>query len=510
MKTPLLLVLAAASAARPLLAQTGAEEQRALETRLKSPDDKEKVNALFDAARKVGTAEALALIPPFFTYANAYVSDRAIAALSETSNAPAFEALVKKLFTDTNPKVRRAAVEALTRTRLGTSSELALGLLADADPECKLLTLQLLAAKPVKGAPAPLVKAAQPAERDVKVRATALLALAACDASAAGPLLTAALKEKEPTVRVGALLAAETAGRDAVATAVPALADPDRRVRHAAITWLARARPAAAVPPLLDRLAVESGRLQDAAERALRSITLRDFGSDVKAWRSWWESAAKDFTPPPLDKSKPVPVEASHGETRVDLPRYLDVVVRSDRVAFLVDVSGSMRELYAPLGGTVAEGSKRTRLEVVADALHDVIAKLPKETHATVILFNSEPIRYRDTSKSKGGTAIEPSVKTAADVKKFVLAIGASKATNISDALELVIDDPEVDTVYLLTDGAPSAGKRNLGSRIVDWARRTTALSRVEVHTIAFGAKDRDADFLRKLAEATGGTFALR
>jgi hypothetical protein len=280
-------------------------------------------------------------------------------------------------------------------------------------------------------------------------------------------------------------------------------------VRLAAYSWVSRARPAAAVPALILNLGKESGRPRAEALRALKTITLRDFGFDAAAWKNWWEPVAKDFVPPAADKPKKNdarPVDAAAApETKVDAPLYHDFIVRSDRVAFLVDVSGSMRSELAS-GATSTNGNKSTKLAIAADALHDVVARLPKGTRVTIVVFNNQPLRYRDASKSNASAWLEASPKLAADVKKFVLAIGASNYTNISDSLELVLDDPDVDTIYLLTDGAPSEGKRNLGSRIVEWVRRVNAFTRTEVNTIALGASDRDFGFLRNLAEATGGT----
>ena len=49
-----------------------------------------------------------------------------------------------------------------------------------------------------------------------------------------------------------------------------------------------------------------------------------------------------------------------------------------------------------------------------------------------------------------------------------------------------------------------------LGSRIVEWAQRMVALSRTRIDAVALGASNKDFDFLRKLAEATGGTAVRR
>jgi hypothetical protein len=493
-----------------------AEDVRAISERLKSPKEKEKVDALFDAAKLMGTAPVLRLIPPYFAYANAYVSDRAIAAFSEAKHPDAFQAVARECLQQGDERIRRGALEALARTRLAFSTDLLNVIYNDTDEEVKLLAAEVLQRHPPARAPAELIKWASPAQKNSRLRAQALIALGGIDAAAASPLATAAMNDKDAIVRVGGLLA-QRAAKAAPDVAVSSLADPDRRVRLAALEWIRADRPAAALPRLVQNLGREAGRLREETLKTLKNLSLRDFGYDAAAWNKWLEEAGSNFVPPPLpsqgkDKNnkKPAREDAPQYETWVDAPRYYDFIVQSDRVAFLVDVSGSMRAKYSAPGSTSAgSGGEKTRLEHAAQALRDVIRKLPKGTKTTVIVFNNAPLFYRKGPKG-GSDAFDATPQLADDVYKFVISIGASQSTNISDSLELVIDNADVDTVYLLTDGAPSAGKRNLSSRIVAWATRLARLSRTEINTIGFGASDRSADFLRDLAEATGGRFDSR
>lgn len=488
-----------------------------LEERLKSPKDNEKVNALFDAAEN-GSAGAVRLILPFLTYANSYVSDRAVAAFSQAKDASVFVTIAKECLAKSDIKTKKAVLEALVRTRHSYPADLAEPMLKDADDEAKLLAIETYIQHPPPKAPAEIVKLASPAQKNNKARANALLALAKCEPASAGAPIEAAKKDKDFVLRVGALVASEAAQAPSDA-AVAALGDPDRRVRLAALEWIEHARPGSAIPRLIQNLPKEAGRPRHATIAALKSLSLRDFGNDPAAWKNWYDSVGPNFTPPalpedkdkPKGKSKKPANDINPNETRVDGPKYYDFIVESDRVAFLVDVSGSMRAKYTAPGGTGAgAGGEKTRLEHAADALRDVILQLPKGTRVSIIIFNSEPLRYHKGAKSGASQALEASAELAAEVHKFVVSIGASNTTNISDSLELVIDDLDVDTVYLLTDGAPSAGKRNLGSRIIEWAKRTTRLSRTEINTIGFGAKDKDADFLRDLAAAGGGKFSSK
>lgn len=488
-------------------ARAAGDDVAMLEERLKSPKDNEKVSALYDASKN-GSVAAMRLIPPFFTFPNAYISDRAMAAFSQCKNKESFLTVAKECIAKGDVKIKKATVEALLRTWNDFSADMVAPLLHETDEELLALAIEVYISKPAPKVPAEIVKFASPATRNNKLRAPALLAFTRCDAAAAAGALAAASKEKDATMRVAALVARQVAG-GATDEAVNALDDPDRRVRLAAMEWLQKARPAAAISKLINNIGREAGRPRIVTLQTLKSLTLRDFGFDAAAWKNWHDQVGPNFTPPAPEppkgkgKGKPAPDgQTVGGETKVDGPKYYDFIVSSDRVAFVVDVSGSMRAKYTAPGASAAgAGGQKTRLEYAAESLRDVIRGLPKGTRITVIIFNSEPLRY------KKGAPLEASPQVAEEVYKFVIGIGASQATNVNDSLELVVDDPEIDTVYLLTDGAPSAGHRNLASRITDWVKRATRFSKTEINTIGFDARDKDADFLRDLAEATGGKF---
>ncbi len=60
------------------------------------------------------------------------------------------------------------------------------------------------------------------------------------------------------------------------------------------------------------------------------------------------------------------------------------------------------------------------------------------------------------------------------------------------------------DTVYVLSDGAPSFGAVTDKEEICRQVRKTNRLKRMTIHAVTFGQKN-DTDFLRKLAEENGG-----
>ena len=60
------------------------------------------------------------------------------------------------------------------------------------------------------------------------------------------------------------------------------------------------------------------------------------------------------------------------------------------------------------------------------------------------------------------------------------------------------------DTVYVLSDGAPSYGPVTDKDEIRRLVREANSLKRLTIHAVTFGDKN-DTDFLRLLAEENGG-----
>ena len=76
--------------------------------------------------------------------------------------------------------------------------------------------------------------------------------------------------------------------------------------------------------------------------------------------------------------------------------------------------------------------------------------------------------------------------------------------TNIYGAVELAFEDPDVDTIYLLTDGEPTHGvivdPMELAAEVIRWNHTR----RVRIHGISVG---RESEMLEKLAEESGGRY---
>ena len=77
----------------------------------------------------------------------------------------------------------------------------------------------------------------------------------------------------------------------------------------------------------------------------------------------------------------------------------------------------------------------------------------------------------------------------------------------------LAFEDPQVDTLVLVTDGAPSEGARITRTTILEGLHEMNRHRLNRVHTVEIGARStsrRWRGFLRDIAESTGGHYLER
>ncbi len=65
----------------------------------------------------------------------------------------------------------------------------------------------------------------------------------------------------------------------------------------------------------------------------------------------------------------------------------------------------------------------------------------------------------------------------------------------------------DVDTIFLLSDGAPGTGKYVATDDILRAVRRENQTRRIAIHCVSVGM---DSQLLRKLAEQNGGRYVRR
>lgn len=385
-------------------------------------------------------------------------------------------------------------------------------LLAHADGRVVLAAAEVAYGAP-DAAEAPLRKAL--GHRDPLARAGAVLGLArACRLLEAEVARVLSDKSHEPKIALLerlaaglALLPIPGAGEDVLRTL---LGDPSWRVRAAAIETSVLLWNRRAVPGLIDRLEVETGRLAHSTLDALRTLTGIEHPGDAEVWRRWWSAHAEDFDlgpRPAVDRFGRVRRNAAlqagevprAGDTQT--MQFFDLPVRSQRLAFLFDLSGSMSKSSVGDAGP-------SKLDLVRTEFGRLLSSLPDGTALDVLVY-----RYPSTFPPKATLtrALGKVSPLAAGSRKRVvewLAQQPAKGWGAFYEALLHAAAEDVDTVVLLSDGVPSRGRYERPARLLDEWLRANRFRRVAVDTVLVGAKGIDREFMDDLAWASCGHSA--
>ena len=305
------------------------------------------------------------------------------------------------------------------------------------------------------------------------------------------------------------------------------LTDRAWQVRAAACDALVHLKTAKAVPFLIKGLAAEEKRrgkrdwcrrVALGIGRGLQGLTGLDLPLEhAGPWKSWWEKEGKNMRVRALG----APKNQGKGAAGVYV-RYFNIDVESDRILFLVDASGSMarkvrlKQKYAGLP------HEAVKFDLVRKELSKVILSLPPKAAVNVIFFNQEVIPFRPMSPGNPGLMRMTETNKEA-LLEFLNLTTPQGLTNLYGALNLALQvgrgagkkawkgpyksrtNPlTFDTIYLLSDGAPTTGEVVDSDRILELVDKANAVKKVVIHTISFGDVN-NARFMDELARRNGG-----
>lgn len=253
----------------------------------------------------------------------------------------------------------------------------------------------------------------------------------------------AAARDKSWQVRsASALCAVDLRSEELVATLERVAADEHPGPRALAVELAARLEPSAdgtiaGAKILVDRIVRETNqRVRLDAYDALVRLSGFKYPLEPKPWQDW------------LRNPRPYSLESSGaplGEyVGVTMTTFAGMRVRSQRVAFLIDLSGSMWE-------TRADG--RTRKDAVDVELGRALSQLTPETQFNLIPYTLEPFPWQ----KKLVPATPQNVEAALE---FFAGCTQRGKGNFWAAYEAALADPAVDSLVVLTDGAPTGGRR--------------------------------------------------
>lgn len=254
---------------------------------------------------------------------------------------------------------------------------------------------------------------------------------------------------------------------------------------------------------MLGRVERQGGLEYHQVRQALVDQTGEDFFTEEK-WKEWWAANAETFG---ADKKGQAREAATKERAKEEaIPAFFGSEIASNRVCFIIDTSGSMtmtdkpsedsrsEEEFAKLDPDSPEIKPLKRIERARKALVDCIKSLQPTQRFNVIAFSSGNRVWR-SDRAGNPTVVEANEANKADALKFVEALKDDGGTETYKALEAAFKDPLIDTIYLLSDGAPNAGKlgnpgeqmrqfaRAEVTRCLDLVKRENRFKGIKIHT---------------------------
>jgi hypothetical protein len=313
----------------------------------------------------------------------------------------------------------------------------------------------------------------------------------------------ASVEDGVKAAALGALAATKHPG--VVAAALPNLALPADRfpLVAASIRSLARVHDRRGIEPLIAFLAREDvGRLREDARAALVSLTGQHHGPFKAPWAQWWDGAKADFKMPEQPQGSGTDAQDGPGVT------FYGIHTFSNRILFVLDVSGSMDQAAKP---GPQGGEPKPRIEIAKKELLGAIFNLDAGARFNLIFFNHEVVPWQPKM-------VEASEATKNLAKGWVEPRPPTGGTNLHDALEAgfaiatrTTGSPEIDTIFFLTDGRPTAGKIQDPKLILEQVREWNRTANLKIHVVGVGPpEDIDEPFLQELARIGEGQYVNR
>jgi HEAT repeat protein len=448
-----------------------------------------------DAARALardGSADAARVLVELLADRDSSVRDAAVVACGDVKDADAVKALCSAARA-AEELTRRNAAEALGRTKSPAALAM-LEALATKDLSAQVRADALEALWRFRGdaKAAAIAKACASDPRPI-VRAAAVETAGGVGGDGAVDVVRKALGDPDDGVRCVAMLALRWVARaDAVAGLAAAATDPSWRIRAQCVDDAESLRDAAAVDALVALVGDKSVRVAAAAHRALQRLSGKEIGRDPELWAAWWAANRAAWQPPKGDLDRDIA-----DDPRRTTARYHGLDVATDAAVFVADLSGSM-------GDPMSAADKRVRWTVAAEELRRTLAALP-DSFVVNLLF------FRDATQSAFDRPQRLTRPNRDKAEAFVTAASPSHRGDLLGAVLAALASDDVDTVFVLSDGDPSAGDIVDRGRVRAAIRQRNRMRKCVIDTIGFGARTAaDRALLENLARDSGGRAVFR
>lgn len=296
-------------------------------------------------------------------------------------------------------------------------------------------------------------------------------------------------RHKDPEVRMGAAVAlAELRTPEALQLLYILMVDPDHLVQRESLQQIGNLRRKDTLPALFQRINGARGRNRLQVLVTLRLITGLDHGTSARRWQNWWNAEGEAFVVPPYEEALKAEQERiTRRKENSTVSTFFGLQVVSDRVCFILDVSGSMEQLTGKL----------KRIDAAKNQLTGVLKKYPTGDLFNVIFFASDTNAW-----AEGLVKMDEGARK--DVLRYIERQNAGGGTAIYDGLLLAFEDRRIDTIFLLTDGDPGGGTIDNPDLIRAAVKRWNDSRHIRINCIAIG---KDSTLLKNLASDSGGAY---
>ena len=296
----------------------------------------------------------------------------------------------------------------------------------------------------------------------------------------------------------------------AIALLEPLAHDPSWRVRTAVVRALAQLRHREAQELLVDILEREPGRLREDVQRELERLTRQDYGLDVGRWRRYLAGLERHGLPP---EDLSAGTRTTAGRREGSAASYYGLETLSRRIVVVTDRSGSMAQEEAPPARDgLPPDVPRTRMDWTKQELTMLVGRLDERTALDLVTFS-------DSARIWNDGLVPMKLGARSRALQAIRGYGPGGSTNLFEALELCFDLAErslddasleaeaPDTLFVLTDGGPSAGRVVFSDLLLEYAAERNHALGLRIHTIALTREDGPRDLLENLSRLADGRF---
>jgi hypothetical protein len=202
---------------------------------------------------------------------------------------------------------------------------------------------------------------------------------------------------------------------------------------------------------------------------------------DARPWREWAQALPENWQ----GESKPAPKFDDADKT----VSFAGLPILSERVCFLIDLSGSV---------WMKNKDGKTRKSVIDDELKKALEALPPSTEFNVIPYTAAPIPWQPA-------LVPADKKNVAKALDFFTSRKDTGTGNFWDAYLVALDDPKVDTIVMLSDGAPTGGHRWNLTLMRQLMAEHNRFRRVALDAVLADAKGRIVEEWRGMCADSGG-----